>query len=74
MKLCYTCAYYKSLAGGVKGNRACHFLLANGRSRQRSDSGCLSYIPNNKANQKMVARKMNEVSRGGAEHHMVFAG
>lgn len=65
MKQCYTCAYYKSLAGGMNGNKACHFLLANGRSRKRSEIECLSYIPNNKANQKMVFQKMNEASRGG---------
>ena len=63
MKKCYHCAYYKALAGGYDGNKACHYLLANGHSRQRTKTECLSYIPDNKENRKIVREKTSQISK-----------
>lgn len=64
MKKCYWCAYYKSLGGGNEGNKACHYMLAHGKQRQRTETECLSYLSNSKKNCDMVRSLTSKVSRG----------
>lgn len=55
-KRCGKCRYWRGLS--ADGIKACHFLLDNGRSRERDGDRCLSFDPGQKKKTPPVRPRM----------------